>query len=281
VLKAPSCHLAAVEQFKRERGPAYRILKTLEPATNIVLPIERYNYTHLNFERAIVLSKGLYRELQHHYDVPDEKLALIPNGVNIKEFTPENRGPFRADERKRLGLSEEDVALAFVGWEFKRKGLQFIIEALPRLPSHVKAIAVGGDDPAPYEALAKKLGVADRLIFTGKSKDVKRQLAAADIFVFPTSYEGFSMATLEAAAAGLPVIATKVNGTEDLIREGENGYFIEREPDSIAEKVELMLSGKRIEKMGAAARECALAHSWDNIAQLTEDLYIEIKGSRS
>jgi len=276
VLKAPSCHLAAVEQFKRERGPVYSALKALEPASNIVLPIERYNYTRGNFRKAIVMSRGTYREIQGHYGVPDEKLKLIPNGVNIEEYTPDNRRLFREDTRRRHGLTEDDIILLFVGWEFKRKGLMHVIDALPKLPEDVKVLAVGGDDRRAYEKRALDLGVAGRVVFAGASRDVRRYYAAADMFVFPTAYEGFSMATLEAAATGLPVIATRVNGTEDLIREGENGYFVARDGADIAEKVNVIVDGGMLPRMSAKARESAIPHSWDIVANETMKLYREI-----
>jgi len=140
----------------------------------------------------------------------------------------------------------------------------------------VKVLAVGGDNRAPYERKASELGVETRVVFAGATKEVKRYYACADLFVFPTAYEGFSMATLEAAASGLPVVATRVNGTEDLIVEGENGFFIERGSGDIAERVKQTLDGNMLRKMGARARESALPHSWDNIAKRTLKLYQEV-----
>jgi UDP-glucose:(heptosyl)LPS alpha-1,3-glucosyltransferase len=276
IIKAPSCHRAAVDKFMAERGSAYRLAKRFEPASNIVLAIERYNYTRRNFKKAIVLSKGTYKELQHYYGVPDEYLKLIPNGVNIDEFKPDNRKLFREEVRKAHGLSESDTVLLFVGWEFKRKGLKHVIDALPRLPKDVKLLVVGGDDRSQYMSQAAQLGVSDRVVYAGHSKDVKRYYASADLFLLPTDYESFSMATLEAAASGLPVIATEVNGTEELIAPGVNGYFIERDGADIALKVQSALDGGRIRQMSAAARDSALPHSWDIIAKRTEDLYKEL-----
>ncbi|MFH1055287.1 MAG: glycosyltransferase family 4 protein [Candidatus Altiarchaeota archaeon] len=276
ILKAPSCHKAAVEQFKRERGFGYRVLKTFEPASNIVLQIEKYNLTHRNFKKLIALSKGNLREVQHYYGVPDEYIRLIPNGVNIEEFTPENRKLYRTDVRRMHGIDENDIVLLFVGWEFKRKGLRHVIEALPHLPKDVKLVAVGGDKRQPYERRAAELGVSDRVVFTGHSSEARKYYASADLFVFPTAYEGFSMATLEAAASGLPVLATLVNGTEDLIREGENGFFIEREGKDIAEKVRHVLDDDLLGRMSAKARKSALPHSWDSIAAKTMQLYEEV-----
>jgi len=276
IIKAPSCHKAAVEKFKKERGLGYRLLKTLEPASNIVLAIERYNYTKKNFKRLIVLSQGTFKEMQDYYDVPSECMKLIPNGVNIEEFTLDNRGLYISDIRKTYGLDENDTVLLFVGWEFKRKGLKFIIDAMPMLKKDVKLLVVGGDNKNAYAKQASDLGVSDRIVFAGASKEVRKFYAASDLFVFPTEYESFSMATLEAVSSGLPILATKVNGTDELIKEGENGFFIQRDGKDIAAKVNYILDNGLVKRMSIKARESAIDHSWDNIANRTLELYREV-----
>jgi UDP-glucose:(heptosyl)LPS alpha-1,3-glucosyltransferase len=198
------------------------------------------------------------------------------DGVNIDEFTPDNRKMYRDEVRKSYGFSEDDIVLVFVGWEFKRKGLKYVIDALPKMEKRVKLLVVGGDSQDKYLRQATELDVRDRVVFAGHSRDVKRQYAAADIFVFPTAYESFSMATLEAVASGLPILATKVNGTEELIEDGVNGFFIGRDGDDIAGKVNRMLDENMVERMGRKARESALPHSWDIIAKRTEELYREV-----
>jgi len=275
VVKAPSCHRAAIDQLKKERGLVYKLVKPFEPASKIVLAIEKYNYVNRNFKKAIVLSHGTYRELQEYYGVPDECLAHIPNGVDVDEYCPTNRDKYLDDVRGRHGLSKDDFVLLFVGWEFKRKGLRYVVDALAHLSDEYKLIVVGGDNKAPYVEQAKRLGVGDRVVFAGPSKSSYEYYGAADLFVFPTSYESFSMATLEAVSSGLPILASSVNGTEELIEDGVNGFFIQKDGKDIAEKV--LLSVERgLSKMGAKARKSALPYSWDNIAKLTANLYEEI-----
>src|SRR5690606_35585564 len=139
--------------------------------------------------------------------------------------------------RAEHGIADDDTVLLWVGKEFRRKGLEPLIKALPGLPRSARAIVVGGDDPAPFQALAARLGVADRIVFVGHSSRVEDYFAAGDVFVFPTLYEAFALVTLEAAAAGLPLVTTRVNGTEDFVVDGENGAFIERDPASIVAAV--------------------------------------------
>ncbi len=103
-----------------------------------------------------------------------------------------------------------------------RKGLDLAIRALSLVPDGRAKLYIAGDDAAreTLNALALECGVADRVIFGGFRKDVPIALASSDVFLFPSWYEAFSLATIEAAACGLPVVATSINGTEDFIQPG-------------------------------------------------------------
>ncbi|MFH0863181.1 MAG: glycosyltransferase family 4 protein [Candidatus Altiarchaeota archaeon] len=279
VVTAHSCQKAAVSQMRLVRGGIYDMLKPFEPTSNIVMAIEKLNVAPDGCKRIIAVSEGVKRELMDLYGVAQERVTSIPNGVDLEEFNPSMRAEYRLPVRGRLGVREGQVLLVFTAWEFKRKGLRHIIEALPHLPDDVKLAAVGGEDPTPYRNLAERLGVKDRVIFTGHSKNVKEYYAAADAFVFPTAYEAFSLSTLEAAASGLPVIATKVNGTEELIEDGYNGHFIERDGKDIADKVKKAM-GYGLERMGANARKTAEGFSWERTAEQTLKIYREALETR-
>ncbi|MBU0761871.1 MAG: glycosyltransferase family 4 protein [Candidatus Altiarchaeota archaeon] len=276
VITAHSCHKAAAEQQMKERGGRYQMLKPFEPRNNIVLAIEKYNYRKRKYRKAISVSEGVKRELMTIYKVPDEDVVVIPNGVDLEEFTPENRGKYQKPVREELGVEGEDIILLITAWEFNRKGVRYIIESLPELPKQVKLVVVGEDDKKPYLTHAEKAGVKKRVFFTGASKDVKRYYAASDIFVFPTSYEAFSLSTLEAVASGLPLVTTKVNGTEELVKDGRNGFFVERDGKDIADKIKKVID-YGIGKMGSNARKTAMDYSWDKVAEKTSNVYKELE----
>ena len=108
-------------------------------------------------------------------------------------------------------------------------------------------------------------------------------LASSDIFLFPSWYEAFSLATIEAAACGLPVVATSINGTEDFIQPGVNGDFVESDPKHIAKVIEPLIqdSGKR-QEMGRNARQLVEKnYTWDRVTEQTENAYKEYLGSQS
>jgi UDP-glucose:(heptosyl)LPS alpha-1,3-glucosyltransferase len=106
--------------------------------------------------------------------------------------------------------------------------------------------------------------------------------AAADAFVFPTSYEAFPLVALEAAAAGLPLLITRVNGAEDLVEDGVNGWFIDRDSDDIARRLQaLSATGEHARSMGAASRWAAARYTWDAMAERYLALYGELAGHRN
>ncbi|MEK7282806.1 MAG: glycosyltransferase, partial [Acidobacteriota bacterium] len=98
--------------------------------------------------------------------------------------------------------------------------------------------------------------------------DIERYYASADIFVYPSAYEAFSLVSLEAAGAGLPLLVSRVNGTEDLVRPGVNGLFIEREPSDIAAKIRLLAGDPVLRgRMAAASAQASRAYSRQAVAE--------------
>ncbi len=96
----------------------------------------------------------------------------------------------------------------------------------------------------------------------------------ADAFVLASGYETFSLVTFEAAASGLPILATPVNGVRELIEDGRNGFLVAPDPDAIAERLRRLAADPALrERLGAAARRSALAFSWEEMVVRHESLY--------
>ena len=112
--------------------------------------------------------------------------------------------------------------------------------------------------------MAEQLGVADAVHWFGVSRDVAPLYQLADAFVFPSSYEAFPLVALEAAASGLPVLATPVNGIRELVQDGANGFLISRQPRSIADRLNQLAADPQLRaRLGRAARRAALDYSWE------------------
>ncbi len=274
-----SCHKAVVKQFKRERGWGYRLLKTFEPTSNIVFLIERY-VLERGSRRIIAISEVVKKEILGCYNVPEDRIAVVYNGVNLDEFNPSNKIKFRKKIRQYYGLNEDDTVLLFVANEFRRKGLEYVIRATRDLPKNVNVLVVGNDNPEPYKKIANELGVGNRVIFSGHSRSVREFYAASDIFVFPTVYEPFGLVILEAMATGMPVITSRIAGAAEIMQ-GREDCLLLKNPDDIEElreKIETLLSDKELMRaMGKNARKTAENHSWDRVVSDTLRVFDSIR----
>jgi glycosyltransferase involved in cell wall biosynthesis len=210
--------------------------------------------------------------------------VLTPNGIDPRRFVPD--GSARALLRTETGTAESTVVVLFLGGDWDRKGLPAAIEgvgAARRRGADVALWVVGAGDAERFTTLAGASGLENHIRFFGRRSDTERYYAAADLFVAPTLYETFSIAGYEAAACGLPVIATRVNGLEDLVGDGEErGRFISSDGPSIEHAVtELAASSSTRRELGARAREFAKAYGWDRSASAVLAAYERILTSGS
>lgn len=246
-------------EYKKKMGLKLALSERISPA------IEKYNLKKC--KKIIATSEGIKKEVMEFYQIPEDKIVVIPNGVNPKEYFFIKKE--RTKLKGKLGFSKDDKILLFVGRNLERKGLEYLVRALPLLKEkNAKLIVCGGGDEY-HRNIVKGLGQENKVIFTGDVKNVPEYCAISDVFVFPTFYEGFSFATLEAAAAGLPIIATVANGTEDLIEDGVNGFLLkERTPEAIASKINRLLEDDKLRtRMGKSARATVLKkYTFDKIA---------------
>ena len=273
VVTAQSCHKRAMAVGSRFEPGRTRF--TFGIADAVRLRNERLLYKHGKCRRVIAVSDGVRKELQEEYDVPSEKITVIPNGVDLDRFSPLRIPVDRTSMRNELGIGAGAQVLLIVANEFRRKGVHLVIDALARLnDDNLRLVVAGSDDPSPYLAQAKQRGLESQVQFTRGRISVERLYAAADLFVMPTFYEAFSLATLEAASSGLPLLVTRVHGTSELIVDGNNGYFIERDADDIAAKIRLSLNDqKRLEQMKQHARKSAEPFSWQKIVPQVLSVY--------
>jgi glycosyltransferase involved in cell wall biosynthesis len=158
--------------------------------------------------------------------VRDDQVEVIPNGV---EDVRARSGFLRNDSRKQLGISSETVALGAVARFYPQKNLPLLLHTASKLSitQQWKLLLLGdGPERANLITLGRELGLTDRLIWLGARTDVGPWLAAMDIFVHTADFEGMPIAVMEAMAMGLPVVASQVDGTQELIRDSMNGYLV-------------------------------------------------------
>jgi glycosyltransferase involved in cell wall biosynthesis len=160
------------------------------------------------------------------------------------------------------------------------KNLETILAALVRVPALHLAV-VGDTRGSPYPARAAALGLAGRVHFLGFRNDVAAIMQSADLFVFPSRYESFSLVLLEAMAAGLPVITARTVGAASLVTPG-SGMVLDNPNDAgglAACMQQLTASAPLRARMGLAAREIAVAHSWRRMTDQYMALYQEAEAA--
>jgi glycosyltransferase involved in cell wall biosynthesis len=211
----------------------------------------------------VVPSEGLRRDLVRFYPGVDGKVMVIRNAVDLAHYAqpPEfDRQRFR----QRMDAGQAEVVFVFVALgHFERKGLPLLLEALstnePRF-AHARLWVVGGEAGliASYRKVVERLHLERRVTFAGRTADVRPFLWAADAFVAPSYYEAFSLALLEAAAAGLPLISTRISGSEEVLEDGVNGFEVERDPPSVRAALNRFLD---LDRAGREAMRCAAQQS--------------------
>jgi glycosyltransferase involved in cell wall biosynthesis len=270
------CHGAA---YRRIGGPRasresalYRVNSRLSAVMS--LAAERWCYRPGRARVLCAVSGGVAAELVDCFPAMAGHVRTIPNGVDATRFCPDPvaRGQVRAE----LGIDEQMPLALFVGGDWDRKGLPYAIDALAHAPGWQLAVA-GPGDPAPLRARARVAGTEARLRFLGPVKDTPRLYAAGDAFLLPTAYEAFPLVALEAAASALPLLATRVNGIEDLIGDRPIGWFVARDGEDIGRRLNQLQADRELaDAMAQAARDVAHGYSWQAMADAYSDLYREL-----
>jgi glycosyltransferase involved in cell wall biosynthesis len=212
-----------------------------------------------------------------------DRLDIIPYGVDIHRFKPDPVA--RAKCRAELGLAGDAPVLFTAGRLVRKKGFEYLIDAMSRLPTNVTlAIAGTGDLATELETRAREAHVADRVRFLGNvTQDaVGSWFAAADVAVIPSvrddsgNVDGLPNTLLEALATATPVVATPAGGIGAVITDGATGLLVrERDADALAHAADVLLADRtRAAAIGRAAREMVEARfGWGVAAARFESAY--------
>ncbi len=212
----------------------------------------------------IANSKGL-RDLALAFDSNIE-IPIIPNGVDSSRYAVEDR-------------EWSPPRILSVGRVVHQKGLDLGLRALAQLKDLDWEWYIVGDGPqtTSLKSLARELGISERVMFPGwqSHQDLLKWYHQANLFLFPSRHEGMPNAVLEAMASGLPVIATRIAGNEELVVEGETGFLVQTENvDELREALRKALTHSSLrEKMGAASRlRVEQNYTWQKAAEQYQTL---------
>jgi UDP-glucose:(heptosyl)LPS alpha-1,3-glucosyltransferase len=273
------------EVLPREHGAWRAAVRRRLPLHRILLAIERCGFASERCPFIIANSQLSRSGILRHYTFPPERIVVAHNGVDPVRFTPASRPLYREATRQRLGIGPDEYTVLFVGQGFARKGLRALLAALTALNRRgleARLVVVGRGAIRPWIREAARLGIDSRVTMVGHTSDPVPFYAAADAFALPTYFDPFANATLEAMAAGLPVVTSGQNGAAEALRSGLDGLVV-GDPDDVAGLAEALGSladpaARRA--MGQQARQTALKYSWDQPLERTLAIYREVAGAQ-
>lgn len=249
------CHKEWLKIRCSVEGKLKRFSFTINPLHRTILGIEKCIYKKTGI--IVANSEMVKKQIQEHYNVPEFRLRVIYNGVDIKRFSPENQSKWRSKIREKYSILKKTPLVIFVGSDYERKGLRTLINSLVDTNESTKLMVIGRGNIKKFKAIAKSHKLANDIFFIGPQTEIEKFYSASDLFVLPTLYDPFSNATLEAMASGLPVITTNTNGAAELIEDGNEGYVVSNMVSSseLSEKINIVLKNRSF--MGRKARNKA------------------------
>lgn len=226
----------------------------------------------------IVNSNYMKNELQRLFGLPYDKINVIPNGINLSNFTGIERD---YDFRRQYAMDNEKIIL-YVGRLVYEKGIQHLIAAMPKILSNYydSKLIIGGSGGMLDELKAEvaNLGLNNKVYFTGylDSKKVQKMYKCADVAVFPSTYEPFGIVALEAMLAGVPTVVSDVGGLNEIVTHGVDGMkSYAGNPNSIADSVTALLYDHQLAANVSkkAKQKVKEQFNWEKIAQDTHFTY--------
>jgi UDP-glucose:(heptosyl)LPS alpha-1,3-glucosyltransferase len=243
----------------------------------------------------VAISNYVAEQFRTHYHIAENRMVVIPNGIKpAGQIDKSLVSSLRAGLLAQLCSKETDnpVLFLFVGHDFKRKGLDCLIEAFGRLQktdnrTPAMLIVACRASPTAYLRLAAKLGVEEKIVFLGDISKVQELIAATDVAVLPTFDDPCSRFILEALAAGKPVITTKFNGAIDLFTDNRHGRAIDDPRDAavLSEALQYFTNHDNLNRAANAIISDNLCQnvSVARVAQQLKDVYekmLKKKGQR-
>ena len=228
----------------------------------------------------VIAVSEFVRGLLLHAGVPETKIALIPDGIEIPPQLPDAAAKVQA--RARYGMGQEDFVVGYLGAFTPEKGQDVALEAFALLTARLPRarLLLGGDGPTRTSPRMTELltRVADRVHLCGDIENLDEFYPALDLFIMPSRAEGLGSAALHAMAYGLPVIASRVGGLPEIVVEGENGWLVPPEaPQALADVIVAAAADlERLRQFGDKGREGACRFSTDIMLERTEAFYHQL-----
>lgn len=229
--------------------------------------------------RIISVSRALRTDIVSGHGADPDRIAVIPNGVDVTRFAPMPQG----EARERLALEDERSRILYVGGIERSKGIDYLFKAAGEMRRStqypVEVVLIGeGKYEEPAKVLAEELGITDAVAFVGKrpNTEIPLWINACDLLVLPSLSEGFGVVLIEAMACGKPTVATRCGGPEDIVTP-ETGILVPpADYMALAEALREVLSGQRRFDPQEIRRRAVDNYAYGNIASRITAVYRQV-----
>ena len=282
--KVYTCHSLSFEEFRSRNPQPNGVVGRMLYGMNWRLRRAIEKNILENSDKIIVLSEFTKKKLRHHHAIGEEKIEIIPGGVDLVRFSPRGN---RTSIRKDLNIPPEKFVLFTVRNLVARMGLENLLYAVSKVVPEVPELylVIGGTGPLEQDliSLAQELSMNKFVRFVGfiEEEDLPCYYRMADLFILPTKeLEGFGLVTLEALACGIPVLGTPVGGAKEILAKlGRDFLLADTGVNTMAASIlrmALKLKGNK-DQEEALSRQCRrfveTYYSWDDKTDLLEELF--------
>lgn len=209
------------------------------------------------------------------------RLTVVENGIDLEMDCFDDIVKFKAEQRRELGVKDDEMLLLFVGQHIREKGVMLIIKAMDKLrdlPVKMSFIGVGYA-VEEMRQLISQLGLDDRITLHGvisERERLKRYYGAAHLFLFPSRYDNAPLVVREAAMMGTPSILLKGSTASEVIVDGANGFLADETPESYAAKIRELYADRDALRKAARGASTTLTRSWREVMEEVAERYNEI-----
>ena len=272
--------------YASRRMPSAKLILT----RHVLFPLSRlHKFTLSSAARVIAVSQAVARQLQAQRLISDGKITVVHNGIDFSRFernSPEDRERFRTE----LGLPADCLLVGTVGELTPLKGHKDFLHAAAQLRREFSAVyfiiagvdvTSGQTNLSDLKQLIQKLELDERVCLLGRIPDITDLYRALDVFVSASHTESFGLAIAEAMAAGTSVVATKTEGAQEIVQEGETGLLVPiADVDALARSVELLLRNAttRADISRRASDDVRKRFRLEQMVEATEKIYCEVVG---
>jgi glycosyltransferase involved in cell wall biosynthesis len=249
----------------------------------LIIFLERHIYANPNVD-LILIARKTVADLERFYKRRD-RYHILYLGIDHSTYSTGRRAELRSEARNQLGIGDGRFALLLVGNDWHKKGIRVLLHALGRLRDlPIDLIAVGRENPEPFQAMTLQMELNSRVHFLPPRKDVEFYYAAADAYVGPSLEDTFALPPAEAMACGLPVIVSRENGTSEIITDGVDGLILDNTADSagLAEMIRRLREDAYLCRMlGENAAETVRQYTWERNGRELSAIFEEILRQKS